>query len=130
MTQAPWQLEIFFDGACPICKREVALLRRRDTLGRLRFTDIAAPEFDAAVYDRARDRFDVRIQARSPDGAWLEGVEVFRAIYTLLGFGWLIRLTRLPGLRGLLDWAYDLFARNRHRLTGRCTDTCSPRQAL
>ena len=43
------QLTVFFDGACPICSREIAHYRRRDSEGRLRLVDIAAPSFDAAA---------------------------------------------------------------------------------
>ena len=38
----------------------------------------------------------------------------------------LVWLTRLPGLSHTLDLGYRLFARNRLKLTGRCTaETCS-----
>jgi predicted DCC family thiol-disulfide oxidoreductase YuxK len=38
----------------------------------------------------------------------------------------LVALTRLPGIRHMLDVAYAIFAKNRLRLTGRCTkDSCA-----
>ena len=37
----------------------------------------------------------------------------------------LVWLTRLPIVRQLLDLGYAAFARNRLRLTGRCTSACS-----
>jgi predicted DCC family thiol-disulfide oxidoreductase YuxK len=119
-TATPFDLEAFFDGACPLCAREVAFLRRLDRAGRIRFTDIAAPGFDADATGFAmRDLMD-RIHARLADGTVVEGVEVFRRIYAALGYGWLVAPTRLPGVRHLLDVAYRVFARNRFRLTGRC----------
>jgi predicted DCC family thiol-disulfide oxidoreductase YuxK len=115
-------LEAYYDGACPICSREVAALRRLDRGGRIRFTDLAAPGFDAsAVGIPWADLMD-RIHARLPDGKVVEGVEVFRRIYAALGYGWLVAPTRLPGVRQLLDLAYRTFARNRMRLTGRCDE--------
>jgi predicted DCC family thiol-disulfide oxidoreductase YuxK len=63
-----------------------------------------------------------RIHGRLPDGTLVEGVEVFRRLYTAVGFGVLVAPTRLPGIRQLLDLAYRWFARNRLRLTGRCAD--------
>ena len=120
MTQNHWQIEVFFDGDCPLCRREIEMLRRRDRQGHIRCTDIAAEGFDATAYGRTQGEFMDRIQARLADGRWLEGVEVFRHLYTSIGFGWLVALTRLPGVTQLLDWAYDTFARNRLRLTGRC----------
>lgn len=123
-----WQVEVFHDGDCPLCEREIALLRRLDReRGRIRFTDIAAPGFDAAAHDRTQADFMARIQGRLPDGRWIEGVEVFRQLYGAVGFGPLVGLTRLPGLSQALDLGYRVFARNRLRWTGRadCADgTC------
>lgn len=113
-------LEAYYDGACPICSREVAALRRLDRGGHIRFTDLAAPGFDAAAVGIPWADLMDRIHARLPDGTVVEGVEVFRRIYAALGYRWLVAPTRLPGVRQLLDLAYRTFARNRMRLTGRC----------
>jgi predicted DCC family thiol-disulfide oxidoreductase YuxK len=122
MPSAPFDLELYFDGACPLCAREVAFLRRLDRGGRIRFTDIAAPGFDAPATGIAWQDLMDRIHARLADGTVVEGVEAFRRLYSLLGFGWLVAPTRLPGVRQLLDLAYRTFAKNRLRLTGRCAD--------
>jgi predicted DCC family thiol-disulfide oxidoreductase YuxK len=122
MPSAPFDLELYFDGACPLCAREVAFLRRLDRGGRIRFTDIAAPGFDAPATGIAWQDLMDRIHARLADGTVVEGVEAFRRLSSLLGFGWLVAPTRLPGVRQLLDLAYRTFAKNRLRLTGRCAD--------
>jgi predicted DCC family thiol-disulfide oxidoreductase YuxK len=122
MPSAPFDLEVWFDGACPLCAREVAFLRRLDRAGRIRFADIAAPGFDASATGIPWQDLMDRIHARLADGTVVEGVEVFRRLYALLGFAWLVAPTRLPGVRQLLDLAYRAFARNRLRLTGRCAD--------
>ena len=36
------QLTVFFDGQCPLCTREIALLKQLDTRQRLHFEDIHA----------------------------------------------------------------------------------------
>jgi predicted DCC family thiol-disulfide oxidoreductase YuxK len=114
--------EVFFDGECPLCVREMALLRQRDRAGRIRFTDISRPEFDAAALGVDRATLMKRIHGRLPTGELVEGVEVFRRLYAAVGFARLVRATRLPGVAGLLELAYGVFARNRLRLTGRCQD--------
>lgn len=129
------EIEMFFDGECPLCMREVAMLRRRDRKGRVRFTDIAAPSFDAEAHGKDQATFMGRIQARTlPDGEWLDGVEVFRRVYAAVGFRWLVPLTRVPGISHALEAGYSWFARNRLRLTRRqdeaCTDRCAPRAAV
>jgi predicted DCC family thiol-disulfide oxidoreductase YuxK len=113
-------VEVFFDGACPLCMREIRMLRRRDRRDRIQFTDIAAPGFDPAAYGKDLGAFMARIHGRLPDGRWIEGVEVFRQLYAAIGFGWLVAVTRVPGLSHLLRAGYHLFAKHRLRLTGRC----------
>lgn len=115
-----FDIEAYYDGACPVCSREVDLLRRLDRRGRLRFTDIAAEGFDAAAVGVPLADLMDRIHARLPDGTLVQGVEVFRHLYQAVGYRWLVALTRLPGVSQLLDLAYRAFARNRLRLTGRC----------
>jgi hypothetical protein len=61
------------------------------------------------------------IHGRLPDGTWVRGVEVFRRLYSAVGWGAVVSLSRLPLIRGMLDFGYRVFARNRLRLTGRCT---------
>ena len=112
---------IFVDLECPLCVREVRLLRRLDRKrGALRFENIADPEFDAAAYERTRDDFMGTIHGQRAEGTIITGVEVFRAAYRAVGLGWLVAPTAWPGVRQVLDRAYAWFARNRLRLTRRC----------
>lgn len=115
-------VEVFFDGACPLCAKEVAFVRRLDRASRVLFTDIAAPDFEASSIGRTQSDLMARIQARLPDGTFVEGVEVFRRMYAAAGLGPLVVLTRIPGVSHLLDLGYQWFARNRLRLTGRCDE--------
>lgn len=113
-------VEVFFDGACPLCVREINFLKRRDKRQRVRFTDIADPSFDPDSLGLPWETFMAKIHGRLPDGRWIEGVEVFRRLYGAVGLGWLLAPTRVPGLKQLADLAYRVFARNRLRWTGRC----------
>lgn len=117
-----WQIQVFHDGDCPLCEREINMLKRLDKKERIWFTDIAAPDFDASQWSTTWEDLMERIQGRLPDGEWVEGVEVFRHLYTAVGFGWIVALTRLPIVRQLLDLGYRFFAKNRLRFTGRCDD--------
>jgi predicted DCC family thiol-disulfide oxidoreductase YuxK len=120
------EITFLHDGDCPLCAREVAMLRRLDRgRGRLAFDDIAAPDFDASRYGRTQVELMARIHGVLPDGTLIEGVEVFRRAYAAVGLGWLVAPTRWPLLRPLADGAYRWFARNRLRLTGR-NDVCTP----
>lgn len=117
-----WQVEVFYDGDCPLCMREIRMLMGRDRAGRIRFTDIAAPGFDAAAAGLDRATLMAKIHARLPNGQIIEGVEVFRQLYAAVGFERLVAVTRAPGISQTLDLGYRWFAKNRLRLTGRCED--------
>jgi len=122
---ASFEIEVLYDGDCPLCSREVAALRRLDRgRGRVRFADIASPDFDPSRHGRTHAELMARIHGALPDGSVVEGVEVFRRAYAAVGLGWLLAPTRWPILRPLADAAYRWFARNRPRLTGR-RDECA-----
>lgn len=118
--EGDYAIEVFFDGGCPLCVREMGLLRRWDRRQRIRFVDIDAPGFEAGRYAKTQEELMARMHGRLPDGTWLQGVEVFRRLYSELGFAPVVALSRLPGVSQLLDGAYWLFASNRLRLAGRC----------
>ena len=123
-------VEVFYDGECPLCVREVKLLRWLDREQNIRFTNIAAHDFNAADYAKTTGQFMDEIHGRLPakDGEpaqWIIGVEVFRQLYAAVGLGLLVWPTRLPGIYQAMNLGYHIFAKNRLRLTGRCTtDTC------
>lgn len=120
-----FDIEVFFDGDCPLCLKEIQMLQRMDRKERIRFTDIAAPDFQASSVGLSWETLMDRIHGRLPDGTLIEGVEVFRQLYGAVGFGPLVTLTRLRGISALLDLGYRTFAKNRLKLTGRCTnDVC------
>ena len=120
-----WCVEVFFDGDCPLCCREIKLLRRLDRQQRIRFTDIAADGFVPSVHGKSMTELMNEIHGRLPDGQWIIGVEVFRRLYSAVGLSPIVWITRLPLISHGLDLGYRLFAKHRLRLTGRCTsETC------
>jgi predicted DCC family thiol-disulfide oxidoreductase YuxK len=126
-TENAYQIEVFFDGSCPLCRREIRWLKRRDRGGKIRFTDISSPGFAAGDLGKSYEELMAQMHGRLPDGTWLQGIEVFRRAYAAVGFRLLVALSRLPGLSQLLELGYRVFACNRLRLTGRCTDrSCQP----
>jgi predicted DCC family thiol-disulfide oxidoreductase YuxK len=119
-------VEVFFDGGCPLCVREMGLLRKWDRRGRIKFTDIHDPQFVATDLGKSQDELMAQIYGRLPDGTWITGVEVFRRLYAAVGLGPLVWISRWPVISQLLGVGYKVFARNRLWLTGRCeSGTCS-----
>lgn len=117
--------EVFYDGACPLCRREIEWIRKRDRRGQLVFTDISRPDFDPVSTGRTYDQLMARIHGRYPNGQVIEGVEVFRQLYSAIGFRKLVSFTRMPIVRQALSLSYRVFAPLRTMLPGRhCSDTC------
>jgi len=119
-------IQVFFDGDCPLCRREISFLSKRDKEGRIETTDIAESDFDASRFGRSQSDFMATIQGRLADGRWITGVEVFRQLYSAVGFERAVRFSRLRPISWLLERSYTLFAKHRLRLTRRCLDSgCS-----
>ena len=119
--KSPYEIEVFFDGGCPLCTREIALLKKWDRNRNIRFTDIDDSSFQAEKLGITYGALMAEIHGRLPDGTWITGVEVFRRLYSAVGLGPLVALTRLPGISWGLNLGYRLFARNRLKWTGRCS---------
>ena len=128
------EIRVLYDGDCPLCAREVNMLRRTDRgRGGIDFEDISAEGFDASTYGLTLETVMARIHGVLPGGEVIEGLEVFRRAYSAVGLGWLMAPTRWPGFRQIADAGYRVFARNRLRWTGRqdaCQDgSCSIEKA-
>ena len=125
------EIEVFFDGGCPLCVGEIRLMRFWDRRSRIKFTDIHDASFVAADVGKTHGDLMARMHGQLPDGTWVTGVEVFRRMYAAVGFGPLVWISRWPVIRQLLDWGYTVFARNRLWVTGRCeSGTCSIRRPV
>jgi len=120
MTRYP--LTVFFDGACPICAREIALMTRLDRKQQILFCDFSLPEYDGEVTGFAPAELGQVIHAQWADGSVIRGVEVFRAMWEATGLGFLTKLSRVSFIEPFLYKAYAWFARNRLWLTGRAKD--------
>ncbi|MCL7464290.1 DUF393 domain-containing protein [Phaeovulum sp. NW3] len=107
------RVTVWYDGACPLCAREIALMRRLDRRGAIRFVDACDPASPCPL-DRAQimARFHAAEGGRLVSGA-AAFAAMWRAIPVLrpLGIvaGW-------PGVRLLFEAAYRLFLRLRPRL--------------
>ena len=118
--------EVFFDGDCPLCRREIRLIRYVDRKNRIVFTDIASDAFVAETIGLSYEELMDFIHGREVDGSLVRGVEVFRRICEELGLPIVASISRWSIFSRLLDAGYKVFARNRLRLTGRCqTESCS-----
>ena len=127
--QAKARYQLLYDGACPICSREVLWLHRRRPEA-IEAVDIASPEFDASDYGLSAEQVDAALYGIRADGTVTVGMESLREGYRQAGLGWLMSWTGWWPARPAFDAFYRWFARNRMRigrLLGReddCDDSC------
>jgi len=123
MTKLTHPIEVFYDGGCSICDREVQMWRRLDRRQRLRLIDIASPDFAAADHGLDEDAVQQFMHVKTSDGRVFVGVDALRWVWRELpGFSVVAHLSCLPGIDQLVRAAYQAFARNRYRFARRCAD--------
>lgn len=106
-------LIVWHDGACPLCAREIALMRRLDRAGRISFIDAADPAVSCPL-DRAL--LLARFHAME-DGVMLSGAAAFAAMWRAIPLLRPLGLAaRLPLVARVLEVTYAVFLRLRPRL--------------
>ena len=69
-SQAPDQpFEVFYDEQCPLCRKEINFIRKRDKHSRLKLTDISASDFDPTSTGKSLDLLMREIHGRYSDGS-------------------------------------------------------------
>ncbi|MFG1192840.1 thiol-disulfide oxidoreductase DCC family protein [Xanthobacter flavus] len=105
---------VWYDSACPLCRREIALMRRLDREGHISFVDLNS---DTGC---PLDRGDMlaRFHA-SEDGQIVSGAAAFAAMWRQIPrLRWIGRAARNPRVLALLERTYIAFLRIRPRLQG------------
>ena len=123
------KLTIFFDGGCPLCKREVDFMSSRNQKGFLRFIDINSSDFSFDKYGITYKQAMERIHALKSDGSVIRDVNVFQEAYSLIDLGWIYAPTKLPIIDKVISIIYEVWAKYRLKITLRPTieKLCSER---
>ena len=125
---------VFYDGACPLCRREIAHYRRLRGAERVLWIDemagpklvvldtmnlwidIARADAPLATYGLSRELAMARLHVRDTAGHWQTGAFGFAELWSHLPvYRWLARALRMLRLLPLLDRVYASFARWRLR---------------
>lgn len=115
VTQVP-TLTVLYDGACPLCRREIGVYRGLRSNAPVRFVDIsnAAQPLPPGT---TRAQLMARFHVRNRDGELLSGARAFLALWAALpGWRWLALAGRLPGAAWAMERIYRIFLRWRPAL--------------
>nr|TKS16039.1 hypothetical protein D5086_0000026120 [Populus alba] len=121
-----WNIKMLYDGDCPLCMREVNMLRERnESYGTIKFVDISSDEYSPEE-NQGLDYKTVmgRIHAILSDGTVVTDVEIietaaFRKLYEQVGLGWVYAVTKYEPIATIADAIYSVWAKYRLQVTGR-----------
>jgi predicted DCC family thiol-disulfide oxidoreductase YuxK len=103
------RLTVLYDGACPLCRREIGVYRGMQPNTPVCFSDVS----DVTVPlppGTTREQLLARFHVRGRDGELLSGAQAFLALWAALpGWRWLAFAGRLPGAAWAMERSYRLF---------------------
>lgn len=101
---------VYYDGACPLCRREVAWYRARPGGSDIDWFDVGHHDGENVAPDLRTTDALRRLHVRSRDGGLLSGARAFAELWLALPrlriYG---RLLRLPGIIHIAEWMYGVF---------------------
>ncbi|KAF4390960.1 hypothetical protein CsatB_017894 [Cannabis sativa] len=116
-----WRIKMLYDGDCPLCMREVNMLRERNkSYGTIKFVDICSEDYSPQE-NQGLD-FETamgKIHAILSDGTVVTDVEAFRKLYEEVGLGWVYAITKYEPIGKIADAVYGVWAKYRLPITGR-----------
>ncbi len=114
--EAPPALTVLYDGACPLCRREIGIYRNLQSDTPICFADVSdgAASLPAGT---TRQQLMARFHVQRQDGELLSGARAFLVLWAALpGWRWLALAGRLPGAAWVMERTYRLFLRGRPML--------------
>ncbi len=101
-------LTVMYDGACPLCRREIGLYQSLKSSEHVEWLDVSKAEPLINPVEQAQ--YMSRFHVRQKDGVLLSGAAAFVALWLVMpGWRWLGKVGRLPGATPLLELAYRGF---------------------
>jgi demethoxyubiquinone hydroxylase (CLK1/Coq7/Cat5 family)/predicted DCC family thiol-disulfide oxidoreductase YuxK len=98
---------VYFDGACPVCRREIAHYQRREGAEAIAWVDVTSADAAALGPGLSRDAALARLHVRGPDGTLVSGAAAFAALWTRLpDYAWLGAIASVRPVQVLVEAGY------------------------
>jgi len=102
-------LTVLYDGACPLCRREIGVYRGLQSSTPVGFADVSDTA-QPLPPGTTREQLMARFHVLDANGRLLSGAQAFLALWAALpGWRWLARVGRLPGAVWAMERFYLLF---------------------
>lgn len=114
-------LSVFYDGACPLCAREIDHYRKKDKAGAIEYVDISLVGFDAKKWNLDSKKIRKHLHVLDhQSGKIYTGVDSFIAIWKVIpGFYGFAKTAELKWVKPVLKVGYAVFAEIRPYLPGK-----------
>lgn len=120
------ELTVFYDGACPLCRREIDFYRGRKGADALAWVDVSRCAGDRVAPDLSKADALARFHVRTADGELASGGLAFAKLWAALpAFRFVGRLLQMPPLSWLAERGYRLFLVVRPRLQALAGAECA-----
>lgn len=117
---------LYYDGACPVCSREIAMYRAQPGADAVQWVDVTRCSAEQLGPGLTPEAAMQRLHLRRADGRLVSGAAAFTTLWQQLPrWAWLGRLLGRPPLLWLLEAGYRgfLLARRAWRRPPRTTPT-------
>jgi predicted DCC family thiol-disulfide oxidoreductase YuxK len=103
-------LTVYYDGACPVCSREIAMYQRQVGAEQCVWIDASICAESALGEGLSRSNALTRFHVRRADGVLVDGMRGFALLWQALPrFAWAGRIASIGPVPLLLDAAYRVF---------------------
>ncbi|MEH6999861.1 MAG: demethoxyubiquinone hydroxylase family protein [Limnobacter sp.] len=102
-------VEVYFDGSCPMCRREIAVYQNITPDQPIAWVDVSKPD-TPLPHGQSKEQLMARFHTRTAQGELLSGAAAFVHVWAQLP-GWrvLAWLAKVPGMLWLMEKAYNGF---------------------
>jgi len=105
---------VYFDGACPICRREIATYQKWRGASDITWLDASRCDEQVLGADLDRRSALARLHVRNAQGELVEGAAAFVELWAHLpALSWLVPFISSRPVIRILDLLYDVFLRIR-----------------
>ncbi|KLV05561.1 hypothetical protein ABT56_11390 [Photobacterium aquae] len=116
-STTPKNLTLFFDSSCPLCTKEMHLLKQADSNNLIEIEDILASDFTQRYPDIDPVKANIILHGRLKDGRLLLGLDATAKAWALTGKKTWVQWFRLPLIKPIADLGYKIFAKHRYRIS-------------
>lgn len=114
MPQSLISCTVYFDGACPLCSREIATYQKQRGSDTIDWVDASSCTADVLGAGLDRGTAMAKLNVRDANGKLISGAAAFLFIWRQLpAFAWLVPLLSNRVMLPILNFCYDIFLKIR-----------------